>query len=62
MSDEKLSSQLVIRVTSMEKELFAAKCKTYGRNPSDVLREVMAAIVNDGFKIKIDPKDKALYE
>ena len=56
-----LDAHLVVRVTRRTWSEFHEKCKPYGK-PSDVLREIVDAFLEDRLSIEPNPNRKSLYQ
>lgn len=57
---KKLNFFLTFRVSAKVHTAFHRKAEKYGR-PSDVLRELIEAFLDDRLVIKPDPKKESLY-
>lgn len=56
----KLAAYMTIRVSKDTHAEFMQKAKRYGK-PSDVMREIIEAFLDDRLVIKPDPRKESLY-
>ncbi len=56
----KLDTFISVRVPVKLRDAVHRKATRYG-NPSDVLREILSAFVNDRLTVQPDPKKESLY-
>ena len=61
MSTKPRSSYITVRVTTDVRSRFHDKAESMGTNPSEVLRELIDAFIDDRLVIQPNPKKESLY-